>query len=113
MTLASLRRRSPLLGAGLALVTALALGACVIGPKPEDPAEDKASDAGTVDTSTGADTDLTAPPEAGVVSDATDGGAGGDAAFDAGGDAIDATGGDAIDATDGATDATDGASDGG
>lgn len=108
MSLASLRRQGPLLGTGLgAVVAALALAACVIGPKPEDPAEDRGSDGGVADTSTAADTDVTAPPEAGAVSDAPDAGAGGDTP----GDTLDA--GDATDATDGAIDAADSATDGG
>ncbi|MBK7400549.1 MAG: hypothetical protein IPJ34_30940 [Myxococcales bacterium] len=110
MSEAALRhRRGPLLGAGLvALGAVLALGACVIGPKPEDPAEDRAPDAGVADTSTAADTEVTTSPEAGVVSDA-DAGAGGDGAGDAASDAADATDG----ATDAVADATDAATDGG
>ena len=84
------------------------IGACTIGPKPEDPGDPDSGvelDASTVDTGTGggADTgtglfDATPATDAADKSDAPDGG-----------DADASDGGDA--ASDGATDATDGSAD--
>lgn len=82
----------------LALFGVVALGACVIGPKPDDPLTTGASDAGadtsvTVFDETGGETP---PGDAGVdatkVDDAVDPNAGcdGDASFDADPDAGDA-----------------------
>ncbi len=99
-------RRAPVLAVSL---IALALEACVIGPKPEDPAEDKTMDAAVSDTSLGTDT-LVTNPEAGVVSEVGDAGGGGDAGEV--GDAGDADGdtrevGDASTDADGGEAATD------